>query len=395
MNCKITRFDPIYETLDELPEVDHDQYGRYVYIPNDDRFYVLSHDGWLPLGIQFSVPTNSIQINLSDTISAVKAETIPCWTEDFISNIQLTLEDFIIDITSAKKAEYLSDNGIKNFNIDILGFNKFSAKSLFITSRFGHDIQPYSSTDNILSIISNLNDTSTKLTDDNKSGLYLGDPCFTISDSLVLDAKFLSILGADDISQIFFDSTSTIQFAIDNIWINTSTRDFTKLTGIPDSYGDITNYLRSNGVDWNNYSIISADEVFAPLTLCTENCECFDSKSGTTSLQQSITQLYKYKPDCIEYIKFEYLVNTDEDLTLLMPSSDPTEVIPRIIYDTRTDEVWVWNCEEWIIDECRSVCKLETNKIYFNTITRKLFYIACDCTVLCLMCLPHIEDPCE
>lgn len=225
--------------------------------------------------------------------------------------------------------------------------------------------------------------------------MYLGDPCFTIADSLLLDEKFLSIIAADDIGQSFFDSSSSVQFVVDNLGSKIDNYDFISITGTPLQYKSDIHYLRSNGVDWSTFKATDADEIFAPLNGCFDDCECEDPDGNTISLQQSLCQLFKNKYECKNYIQFEHLANTDEDLSMLMPPVEPNEVIPRIIYDTRTDEVWVWNCDEWIIDECKSVCNLETNRIYFNTVTRKLFYLACDCSVYCILCLPFTGAICE
>jgi len=194
---------------------------------------------------------------------------------------------------------------------------------------------------------------------------------------------------AGDIQQIFFDSTSNIQFVIDNIDLKIHDFKFNVLTGTPSHYNKSNNYLKSNGVYWTLWDLISADEIHAPLVNCRSTCECEDQSSFTVSLQQSICQLYQYKSNCIEYLKFEYLINNDAELNKLK-----SVTTPRIIYDVRSDEVWVFNCGEWMIDPCKSVCLLEKNKIYFNVSTRKLFYIACDCSVYCLMDLPFNEDPC-
>jgi len=648
---RLSQFDPLYEILDELPDVDVHHHGRYVYITPDDTFYVLSHGGWLPLGVKLPVNQQHVQLKLTDDISAVKSENIPCWSDDYVSNVQLTIYDFQLDIRSAKKAEQLGNTSIDNFHIDIYGFNKVSSTTLLLTDTIGANIPANSTSSKALNYLADKSDTKLFLNEDTISGKYLGDPCFTVADSLVLDANFLSILSGDDIQASFFDSSSNIQFVIDNIDYKWNNSGFTTLTGAPrmftniqsgegisstepvdflrigsdddeyeyiefnsiydiweqyvpdtidrweidcgefvwkklndeiqaesfshcpahmvsvdlydefvldiiigspdeegepiytviahteylgvihtlsavrhvgavvkrwhddlsttdmfsivydiglttqqvlvqtdnvnslnpgwngqysriyvkrtgneiiaitsvlDKYGlnygtslsininsyqvlqkfkgpqrigfgtqsqasawvkdpavflrdaaghAASPYLRGNGVDWTKFNMVTADEIYAPLTSCFDDCECEDPDANTTALQQTICQLFKNVFSCKDYIRFEHFIDTDEEVNMLMPMGledpddpespmVPVDPVARIIYDIRTDDVWVYNCGVWMIDECRTVCKLEKNRMYFNTVTRKLFYLACDCSVYALLTFTLPEGSC-
>jgi len=386
-NCKKIKIIPEFETLDFLPEYDINDLGRYIYVSNKQKFFVSTMFNWLPLGIDLPIKTQQLPLNISDEFAVINAEVIPCFSEEYLSNIQLTLYDFNLDLKSLKTLENINTPVVENFHLSVYDFNKISSDTL-ITNFFNVDTITVG-----LNLIINISDVNFLLSSDNTLGLYLGDPCFTVSDSLLLNTNFLSSISGDSIKYSFFDSSSNIQFIINNLDSKIQNCKFNTIIGTPTVYKRDVNFFRSNGIDWATYDIISSDEIYAPLTKCQVNCICDDPITEIISLQQSICQLYKNTHSCIEHIKFEYLIDTDDDLNKLKPSVSP--ITPRIIYDIRTDDVWVWNCNIWLIDECRSVCQLEKNKIYFNVVTRKLFYVSCDCSIFCLISLPFTDNPCS
>jgi len=354
-------YEPTYETVDELPDIDYNHLNRYVYLTTDNRFYISTDGGWMRLGV-YPVQESHLLLHLDDLDSTIKAETFNCWIEGDKSNIQYSIEDIKLFIRDFKHVLNLIVNTITNSKFDILGFNSITSATLPVYITDG-TIEYDAYVQQPLDELSNISDVNAKLTENNKSGLLLGDPCFAIADALILNETHISSIQANEIAYRYYDSSSMIQFGIDKFNVNWQDTQFIDITGTPTSWRSDKHYVRTNGVDWTTFSIINADEIACDLSTCYDDpksiiftfndeqiimelddpgyapCQCDTQIDKTTALQQSICKLYMFKYDCIEYLKFGYLVNTDEDIELMMPpeEEDDCEVFSgdqQIIYDT-------------------------------------------------------------
>lgn len=311
---------PNYEIVSELPDIDLDHLNRFIFLNSNDLFYVSSYSGWKQLGIEFPIHKQHLNLNILNHSDSINAYVINClFDEIYLTNIQLFVNDISIFLKEYKSGIKLNNSTISFLKLNSFGFNSVTSKSLPIYI-LSINLEKNTNTDAILTDIKLFDASIIKLS--NITGLLIGSPNFTVLDSLLLDSSFLSYFSSAILSHSFFGALSTTQFVIDEISQQLADMTFLTLTGTPDKYRHVEfynhnlyPYLRGNGIDWTTFSFISADEIYSPLTICSDACLCKNDEF-TTSLQQTIYQLYKNIKTCNQFINFEYLIHNNDDLEL-------------------------------------------------------------------------------